>query len=230
MTSIKNCIRGATKKFVEEQGNDIASIAAIGITNQRETTVVWDAKTGEPLNNAVVWSDTRTASIVQHYKSRGREEEIRQISGLSLTTYFSAVKLRWLIDNVSSVREALKDGRLAFGTIDSWIIFNLTGGKGEGVHVTDPSNASRTLLLDIHTLKYSDKLIEFFGVQGVKLPEVRSSAEVYGTIREGELKGVKIAGCLGDQSAAVVGHRLFQEGTAKNTYGTGYSVLVFDVD
>ena len=174
--------------------------------------------TGEPLTNALVWCDTRTSSIVQHFKSPNREDEIRQICGLPLSTYFSAVKLRWMIDNVPAVEEALKDGRLSFGTIDSWIIYNLTGGE---VHVTDPTNASRTLLLDIHTLKYSDKLIEFFGLKGVKLPEIKSSSEVYGTVKEGEVKGVKIAGCLGDQSAALVGHRGFQKGSAKNTYGTG---------
>ena len=129
-----------------------------------------------------------------------------------------------MIDNISSVSKALEEGRLAFGTIDSWIIYNLTGGKeGGGIHVTDATNASRTLLLNIHTLKYSDLLIDFFGLRGVKLPEIRSSAETYGTIKDGELKGVKIAGCLGDQSAALVGHRGFDKGSAKNTYGTGYS-------
>src|SRR5208282_866399 len=165
-------------------------------TNQRETTVVWDSYTGEPLTNALVWCDTRTASIVQHFKSSNREEEIRQISGLPLSTYFSAVKLRWMIDNVSSVSKALEEGRLAFGTIDSWIMYNLTGGKDGGIHVTDATNASRTFLLNIHTLKYSDPLIEFFGLKGVKLPEIRPSAETYGKIKDGELKGVKIAGCL----------------------------------
>jgi glycerol kinase len=122
-----------------------------------------------------------------------------------------------MIDHVPSVKRASEEGRLSFGTVDSWILFNLTGE-----HVTDPTNASRTLLLDIRSLKYSDKLIEFFGLQGVKLPEIRSSSEVYGKIREGELEGVKVAGCLGDQSAALVGHRGFEKGTAKNTYGTGY--------
>ena len=211
---MKTCIKKATKDFLSE-GNELS---AIGITNQRETTVVWDTITGEPLTNALVWPDTRTSSIVQHFKSKNQEDDIRQISGLPLSTYFSAVKLKWMIDNVTAVEEALKDGRLSFGTIDSWITYNLTGGE---VHVTDPTNASRTLLLDIHTLKYSDKLIEFFGLKGVKLPEIKSSSEVYGTVKEGEVKGVKIAGCLGDQSAALVGHRGFQKGSAKNTYGTG---------
>ena len=219
--SVTNCVSSATKSFLS-QGHSISSLAGIGITNQRETTVVWDSTTGEPLTNALVWCDTRTASIVQHYKSLGREDEIRQICGLPLSTYFSAVKLRWLIDNIPSVSSALKDGRLAFGTIDSWIMYNLTGGgKNGGIHVTDATNASRTLLLNIHTLQYSDSMIEFFGLQGVKLPEIKSSAEVYGRIKEGELKGVKIAGCLGDQSAALVGHRGFEKGSAKNTYGTG---------
>jgi glycerol kinase len=128
-----------------------------------------------------------------------------------------------MIDNIPAVQTALKEGRLSFGTVDSWILYNLTGGKDGGVHITDPTNASRTLLLDIHSLTYSDTLIEFFGLEGVKLPEIKSSAEIYGTIKEGELKGVKLAGCLGDQSAALVGHRGFEKGSAKNTYGTGYT-------
>jgi glycerol kinase len=221
MKSVTICISSATKKFVAE-GNDISSLAGIGITNQRETTVVWDSTTGEPLTNALVWCDTRTESIVQHFKSLNREDEIRQMTGLPLSTYFSAVKLRWMIDNIKSVSNALNEGRLAFGTIDSWIMYNLTGGKQGGIHVTDATNASRTLLLNIHTLKYSDEMIEFFGLEGVNLPEIKASAEVYGSIKEGELKGVKIAGCLGDQSAALVGHRGFEKGSAKNTYGTGY--------
>lgn len=130
-----------------------------------------------------------------------------------------------MIDNVPEVADALKEGRLSFGTIDSWIIYNLTGGKDGGVHVTDVTNASRTLLLNIHELNYSETLIEFFGLQGVKLPKIKSSAEVYGTIKDGGLTGVKIAGCLGDQSAALVGHRGFERGSAKNTYGTGCFLL-----
>lgn len=127
-----------------------------------------------------------------------------------------------MIDNVSAVSKALHEGRLSFGTVDSWIMYNLTGGKNGGIHVTDPTNASRTLLLDIHSLKYSEQLIKFFRLERVALPEIRSSSEVYGIVRGGDLKGVKIAGCLGDQSAALVGHRGFEKGSAKNTYGTGY--------
>lgn len=159
---------------------------------------------------------------MQRYRLQGKEDEIRQISGLPLSTYFSAVKLRWMIDNVSAVSKALHEGSLSFGTVDSWIIYNLTGGKDGGIHVTDPTNASRTLLLDIRSLEYSKQLIKFFRLEGVKLPQIRSSSEVYGTVKEGELTGVEIAGCLGDQSAALVGHRGFQKGSAKNTYGTGY--------
>jgi glycerol kinase len=218
--SITNCIAGATKSFLAN-GNEISSLAAVGITNQRETTIVWDSNTGKPLTNALVWPDTRTSSIVNHYKSFRRDDEIRNISGLPLSTYFSAVKLRWMIDNIPSVSQALKEKRLSFGTVDSWIMYNLTGGREGGIHVTDPTNASRTLLLDIHSLTYSEKLLKFFGLESVKLPEIRSSSEVYGTIKEGVLKGVKIAGCLGDQSAALVGHRGFEKGSAKNTYGTG---------
>jgi glycerol kinase len=219
--SVTNCIESATQKFLDN-GNEITSLSGIGITNQRETTIVWDSQTGKPLTNALVWPDTRTAAIVAKYKATGREDEIRKITGLPLSTYFSAVKLRWMIDNIPEVRKALEEGRLAFGTVDSWLLYNLTGGKDGGVHITDPTNASRTLLLDIHTLKYSDTCIDFFGMKGVKFPEIRSSSEVYGTIKEGVLKRVKLSGCLGDQSAALVGHRGFDKGSAKNTYGTGY--------
>jgi glycerol kinase len=189
--------------------------------------VVWDTETGMPLTNALVWSDTRTSSIVNQYKSLNRGNEIQQISGLPLSTYFSAVKLRWLIDNVPEVANALERSGLSFGTIDSWIMYNLTGGRNGGIHVTDPTNASRTLLLNIRTLKYSETLIEFFGLKGIKMPEIKSSAEVYGEIKDGPLTGVKIAGCLGDQSAALVGHRVFEKGGAKNTYGTGYPINIF---
>jgi glycerol kinase len=130
-----------------------------------------------------------------------------------------------MIENVKDVKHALDEGRLSFGTVDSWIMYNLTGGINGGVHVTDPTNASRTLLLDIHSLTYSDTLIKFFGLDGVKLPEIKSSAEVYGTMTTGELKGIRLAGCLGDQSAALVGHRGFEKGSAKNTYGTGCFLL-----
>ena len=185
--------------------------------------MVWDSETGKPLTNALVWCDTRTASIVHHYKSLNRGNEIQRISGLPLSTYFSAVKLRWLVDNIPAVTDAFQKGRMCFGTVDSWIIYNLTGGKNGGIHITDPTNASRTLLLDIHTLKYSETLIDFFDLRGIKLPEIRASAEVYGRIKDGPLAGIKLAGCLGDQSAALVGHRVFEKGSAKNTYGTGYN-------
>jgi len=217
MRSVTNCISQATETFLAE-GGSLSDLVSIGITNQRETTVVWDSRTGTPLTNALVWSDTRTAAIVEHYKSTGKEEEIRRISGLPLSTYFSAVKLRWMIDYIPAVSKAYADGRLAAGTIDSWIIYNLTGRE---VHATDPTNASRTLLLDIHNLQYSAYLLNFFGLDGIDLPEIRSSSEVFGTVKEGVLKGIEIAGCLGDQSAALVGHRGFEKGSAKNTYGTG---------
>jgi glycerol kinase len=208
------------------KGHTLDSLVAVGITNQRETTVVWDSVTGESLTNALVWQDTRTSNLVNAYKALNREDEIKRIAGLPLSTYFSAVKLRWLIDNVPIVAEKLRAGRLSFGTVDSWLMYRLTGGADGGIHVTDPTNASRTLLLDIRTLKYSDTLIDFFGLQGIKLPEIRSSAEVYGTVRVGALRGVQIAGCLGDQSAALVGHRGIARGAAKNTYGTGYNNLL----
>ncbi|KAJ1353803.1 hypothetical protein KIN20_010547 [Parelaphostrongylus tenuis] len=198
-------------------------IKSIGIANQRETTVVWDSQTGKPLANAIVWLDTRTSALaeesINRTKSKSREE-FKAKTGLPIHPYFSALKLKWLIENVDSVKQALEDGTLLFGTIDTWLIWKLTGE-----HVTDVTNASRTLLFDIHKRKWSTKLCDFFHIPKDILPRIMSSAEIYGTLRDGPLKGVAIAGCLGDQQAALVGHNCLEKGDTKNTYGTGTFML-----
>ena len=210
---------------------DHKDIQAIGVTNQRETTVVWDKETGEPLYNAILWLDTRTAETVEDLvlKTPGRNNKdyLRAWCGLPLATYFSAVKLRWLLDNNDRVRAAVEEERALFGTVDSWIIWNLTGGaKGRGIHVTDVTNASRTMLLNIDTLQWDPRLLEFFEIPRQMLPEVKSSSEVYGVVNNaGRLRGVAISGILGDQQAALVGQGCFTRGSAKNTYGTGCFLL-----
>ncbi|KAF9907606.1 Glycerol kinase [Lobosporangium transversale] len=223
--SVITCIDYALRKF-ELQGNRVKHLKGIGITNQRETTVVWDRKTGKPLHNAIVWSDTRTKDIVRKYcdSSDKGADALRDVCGLPLTTYFSAVKLRWLLDNIPEVKEAHDKGDMMFGTVDSWLIYNLTGGVDGGVHVTDVTNASRTMLMDIHTLKWSDKALEFFGINANVLPEIKPSSCLFGKINHPQLtetKDLPIAGCLGDQHAALVGQHCFHVGEVKNTYGTG---------
>ncbi|KAF8476994.1 hypothetical protein BDZ91DRAFT_647406 [Kalaharituber pfeilii] len=226
LNSVKICIEKATEKFVA-MGYRVDDIKALGITNQRETTVVWDDQTGKPLYNAIVWSDTRAKKLVHELRNVAGSEKLHELSGLPLSTYPSSVKLLWLLRYVHKVRVAAEEGRLAFGTVDSWLLYNLTGGAGKGVHVTDPSNASRTMFMNIHTLEYDDFLVNWFGVGKVKLPRIVSSSDpdAYGTICEGPLLGIKISGCLGDQSAALVGQCAFSPGMAKNTYGTGCFLL-----
>ncbi|KAG2177874.1 hypothetical protein INT43_003121 [Umbelopsis isabellina] len=225
--SAKTCIEHAVRKF-EDLGNDVSQIKAIGITNQRETAVVWDRHTGKPLGPAIVWSDSRTAETVKQLSEKSDKgiDAIKDICGLPLRTYFSGVKLRWMLDHNPHVQAAHDEGRLLFGTVDSWLIYNLTGGsKNGGLHVTDVTNASRTMLMDIHSLKWSQDVLSFFGFNPDILPRIVSSSEVYGNIHEGSLSGVPIAGCLGDQQAALVGQKCFQAGDAKNTYGTGCFML-----
>jgi glycerol kinase len=197
-------------------------IAAIGITNQRETTVVWDRTTGQPICNAIVWQDRRTASTCDRMKARKLDRVIRRKTGLVLDAYFSATKVQWILQNVKGARARAKAGELAFGTVDSWLVWNLTGGK---VHVTDASNASRTMLLDITKGEWDDELLNLFGVPRSMLPEVRSSSEVYGVT---ELLGtpIPIAGIAGDQQAALFGQACTKPGMAKNTYGTGCFMLM----
>uniref|UniRef100_A0A8C7P3X4 glycerol kinase n=1 Tax=Oncorhynchus mykiss TaxID=8022 RepID=A0A8C7P3X4_ONCMY len=210
-------------------------MTSIGVTNQRETTLVWDKETGEPLYNAIVWLDLRTQSTVERLinKTPGRNKNhLKHKTGLPISTYFSAVKLRWLMDNVDEVAEAVLTHRAMFGTVDSWLIWCLTGGKSGGVHCTDVTNASRTMLFNIHTLDWDPELCKYFDIPMEILPKVRSSSEIYGLMvsphclcKSGSLSGIPISGCLGDQSAALVGQMCFQEGQAKNTYGTGCFLL-----
>lgn len=195
-------------------------VAAIGITNQRETVVLWDRRTGQPLHKALVWQDRRTAACCESLKQRGLEPRVRELTGLVLDPYFSATKLRWLLDNVAGARERAERGELAFGTVDSWLLWQLTGGK---VHATDASNASRTLLFDIRRGEWSDELLGLFGIPRALLPEVRPSAGVYGMAEE---FGVPISGIAGDQQAALFGQAALQPGQAKNTYGTGCFLLM----
>ncbi|KAI8339056.1 glycerol kinase [Chlamydoabsidia padenii] len=227
LDSCQVCIETAVANLNKMDGYQASDIKGIGITNQRETTIVWDNQTGRPLYNAIVWSDGRTQHTVdQLAKQGGGKDVVRDICGLPLTTYFSAVKLRWLLDHVPSVAQAKDDHRLVFSTVDSWLIFHLTGGlEDHGVLVTDVTNASRTMLMDIHTLKWSDEAIRFFGFEGIKLAEIKSSSSIYGKIKKGALAGLPIAGCLGDQQAALVGQKCFKKGMAKNTYGTGCFML-----
>ncbi|PCG98082.1 Glycerol kinase [Penicillium occitanis (nom. inval.)] len=227
VSSVETCIEEAVKKF-EELGYTRQSINAIGITNQRETTVVWDSETGEPLHNAVVWTDTRSQAIVRELKSRKGAEDLQQICGLPLSTYPSSTKLLWMIQNVPKVKAAFERGHLAFGTVDAWLVYRLNGGPAANVFVSDPTNASRTMFMNLSTLEYDDRLLDFFGVKGkIHLPRIVPSSDrkAYGSISSGTLQGVPIMGCLGDQSSALVGQKGFYPGLAKNTYGTGCFLL-----
>lgn len=214
-----------------DKGYSAKCIRSIGITNQRETTVVWDKTTGEPLYNAIAWPDTRTTNLVRELKARPGADDLREKCGLPLSTYPSSVKLMWLVDNVPAVKEAYEENRLAFGTVDSWLIFKLNGGVDaeNPVHVTDSTNASRTMFMDLRTMQYDEKLLGFFGIDPIKcaLPKIvpSSDATAFGKLVSGSLAGTPIAGCLGDQSSALVGQCGFQPGQAKNTYGTGSFIL-----
>jgi len=203
-------------------------LAAVGVTNQRETTVVWNRKTGRPYYNAIVWQDTRTDKIAAALDRDGRGDVIRRKAGLPPATYFSGGKLQWILENVDGVREAARNGDAVFGTTDCWVVWNLTGGPDGGVHVTDVTNASRTMLMNLETLDWDDELLSFFGIPRAMLPEIRasSSPEPYGLAR-GALHGeVPITGVLGDQQAAMVGQVCLEPGQAKNTYGTGNFLLL----
>ncbi|NCD15737.1 MAG: glycerol kinase [Actinobacteria bacterium] len=204
-----------------------SDIAAVGITNQRETAVVWDRHTGEPVHNAIVWQDTRTDRLCAELAGEHGQDRWRDRVGLPLATYFSGPKIRWILDNVPGARERAEAGDLLFGTTDSWVVWNMTGGPDGGVHVTDVTNASRTMLMDLRTLAWDGEIAAEMGVPLAMLPEIRSSAEVYGHGRaHGLLAGVPIAGILGDQQAATFGQACFEPGMAKNTYGTGNFMLV----
>ena len=207
-----------------------ADIAALGITNQRETTIVWNRKTGQPYYNAIVWQDTRTDQIAAALDRDGRGDVIRRKAGLPPATYFSAGKLQWILENVDGVRADAERGDALFGTPDVWVVWNLTGGPAGGVHVTDPTNASRTMLMDLETLDWDDELLSFFGIPRRMLPQIRpsSSPQPYSVTRaDGPMGGeVALTGILGDQQAAMVGQVCLKPGEAKNTYGTGNFLLL----
>jgi glycerol kinase len=202
-------------------------VAAVGITNQRETTVVWEKATGKPVYNAIVWQDTRTQSIVDRFAADGGVERFKQKVGLPLSTYFAGTKIVWILENVEGAREKAEAGELMFGTTDSWVIWNLTGGTDGGIHITDVTNASRTLFMDLETCSWDEEILGILGIPASMLPEIRSSSEVYGNVESSSLlREVPIAGILGDQQAATFGQVAFEPGEAKNTYGTG-NFLIF---
>ncbi|XP_071175646.1 glycerol kinase-like isoform X1 [Mytilus edulis] len=228
LNSVIVCIDKAVENL-KAFDKDPACIKAIGITNQRETIVAWDRKTGKPLYNAILWLDVRTSSTVAKLIAKTPQkskDSLRKYCGLPITTYFSAVKLRWLLDTSEEVRKAVKDGRCLFGTVDSWLLWNFTGGINGGKHITDVTNASRTMLMNIHNLQWDDYLCQFFDIPKDVLPEIRSSSEIYGKMELSVLKGLPISGILGDQQAALVGQLCFKPGQAKNTYGTGCFMLM----
>jgi glycerol kinase len=202
-------------------------IVALGITNQRETAIVWDRRTGTPLHNAIVWQDTRTQELIDALSVPSGPDRFQKKTGLPLATYFSASKIAWILENVEGARQMASEGHLAFGTPDTWLLWNLTGGIDGGVHATDVTNASRTFLMNLETMAWDDELCEAFGVPRSLLPEIRSSSEVFGTVHSsGLLREVPIAGILGDQQAATFGQAAFGPGESKNTYGTGNFLIV----
>ncbi|KRT83796.1 hypothetical protein AMK59_3777 [Oryctes borbonicus] len=227
--AVYECIDKTIEKLQDNNGQ-IKDIVAIGVTNQRESTIVWDKTTGEPLHNSIVWLDMRTATTIDQLldtvpnKTRNKNY-LKPLCGLPLSPYFSGVKLKWLYDNDFKIKRAMDSGGCLFGTVDTWIIWNLTGGVEGGVHVTDVSNASRTMLMNIESLKWDPVLIKFFDIPQSVLPMIKSSSEVYGMICEGALKGVPVSGCVGDQQSALIGQQCLSPGQAKATYGTGCFLL-----
>ncbi len=211
------------RKALADENLTATNIAAIGITNQRETTLVWNRRTGEPVYNAIVWQDRRTSRFCDELKEKGLSDKIRDKTGLVIDAYFSATKLKWILDHVKGAREKAESGELAFGTVDSWLIWKLTGGK---VHVTDVSNASRTMLFNINTISWDKDLLEIFNIPENVLPDVRSSSEIYGhTMADILTISIPIAGIAGDQQAATFGQMCLEKGSVKNTYGTGCFIL-----
>jgi glycerol kinase len=211
---------------LEKASASADDIAGLGITNQRETALVWDRNTGEPVHNALVWQDTRTDKLVDELSADGGQDRFRDTVGLPLATYFSGPKVRWILDNVDGAREKAEAGDLIFGNMDTWLIWNLTGGTNGGLHITDVTNASRTMLMDLKTLSWDSEIASTIGVPMSMLPEIHASSEVYGDVKTGALTGVALAGDLGDQQAATFGQACFDVGQAKNTYGTGNFMLI----
>jgi glycerol kinase len=214
---------GVALAAITKAGHESSDIAAIGITNQRETTVVWNRKTGKPVYNAIVWQDRRTADYCDRLKREGKSSEILKKTGLIIDAYFSATKIRWILDNVREARKLAEDGQLAFGTIDSWLVWNLSKGK---LHITDVSNASRTMLFNIHTLKWDEELLKIFNIPSAILPEVKSSSEIYGKTEGHFSTSIPVAGIAGDQQAALFGQMCTESGMVKNTYGTGCFMMM----
>ncbi|HMD42124.1 MAG TPA: glycerol kinase GlpK [Candidatus Acidoferrum sp.] len=219
-----------TQEVIEEAmqkaGLRPEDLAAIGITNQRETTLVWNRQTGRPVYNAIVWQDTRVSDDVAQFSKEGGQDRFRLKTGLPLATYFSGLKIRWILSQVPGAREQAEAGELLFGNVDTFLIWKLTGGAKGAVHVTDVTNASRTQLMNLQTLNWDQEILNAFGIPGSTLPKIASSSEVYGEALLEAIKDVKIAGILGDQQAALVGQTCFQPGEAKNTYGTGCFLLM----
>lgn len=215
----RQCVTNVSDQLTAK-GINLDQVKALGIANQRETAVLWDRRTGAPVGNAIVWSDTRTAHLVKELQKRPDAQKVKDLSGLYINAYFAATKVRWQLDNNEMVRRIYEEGELCFGTVDSWLVYALSGGEA---HITDASNASRSMLLNLAKREYDPELIAFFGFEKLVLPEIKTSSEVYGNLyMPGEsLDGLPIAGCVGDQAAALVGHMGFKRGDAKNTYGTG---------
>ncbi|HZC18504.1 MAG TPA: glycerol kinase GlpK, partial [Rubrobacteraceae bacterium] len=213
------------EEALEDAGVSAGSLAAIGITNQRETVVMWDRQTGEPVHNAIVWQDRRGAEICNQLSEQGYDEMVRDKSGLTIDAYFSGSKVKWMLDNVEGLRERAQNGEVAFGTIDSWLVYKLTGGRE---HITDYSNASRTLLYNIYDLRWDDELLEMLTVPREILPEVKPSSHIYGNTDPGVFfqAEVPVGGVIGDQQAALFGQAAYEKGLAKNTYGTGSFALM----
>lgn len=219
----RRVIGGALAKANMNSGH----IATVGITNQRETAVVWEKATGQPIYNAIVWQDTRTQRICDRLAGDEGADKYKDVCGLPLATYFSGPKVSWILDNVDGARERAEAGELLFGNTDSWVLWNLTGGaENDGVHATDVTNASRTMLMDLKTLEWDSSIAADMGIPMAMLPEIRSSSEVYGECKPGVLKGTPVAGILGDQQAATFGQACLEKGMAKNTYGTGNFMLL----
>jgi glycerol kinase len=218
----QDVIKGA----LDKHNIDIKDIAACGITNQRETTVVWEKATGKPIYNAIVWQDTRTDQICNELAKDGGQDRFRGKVGLPLATYFSGPKVKWMLENVEGAREKAEKGELLFGNIDTWIIWNLTGGTKGGVHVTDVTNASRTMLMNLETLDWDPDMLEVMDIPRSMLPTIKASSEVYGYAKNSGLDGIPVAGDLGDQQAALFGQTCYAPGEAKNTYGTGCFMLL----
>jgi len=224
LKSVEDCIEAVCGKL-NDAGVSLDRLKGLGITNQRETTVVWDRITGEPLNNAVVWCDARNGVQVHKLHSMFGQNFLREKCGLPIATYFSATKLVWLMDNVPEVKKAAAEDRLMFGTVDTWLVWNLTGGVNGGHHLTDVTNASRTMLMNINSLDWDNTLVEFFDLSHSILPKIQASSSDYGSLASGSLAGKRILGVVGDQQAALLGQGCVRKGEAKNTYGTGCFML-----